>query len=75
MRPPFVNAQTGWLMKNLGLMAANLANLFAPEKITLAGEVPSCCPLLRQTIEQCFRQYALGWFNSMPIRRVSNGYP
>jgi N-acetylglucosamine repressor len=45
--------------KNLGLVAANLANLFAPEKIILAGEVPSCCPLVRQTLEQWFRQYTL----------------
>jgi N-acetylglucosamine repressor len=45
--------------KNLGLVAANLANLFAPEKIILAGEVPSCCPLVRQTLEQSFRQYTL----------------
>jgi N-acetylglucosamine repressor len=45
--------------KNLGLVAANLANLFAPEKIILAGEVPTCCPLVRQTLEQWFRQYTL----------------
>jgi predicted NBD/HSP70 family sugar kinase len=45
--------------KNLGLVAANLANLFAPEKIILAGEVPSCCPLVRQTLEQWFRRYTL----------------
>jgi N-acetylglucosamine repressor len=45
--------------KNLGLAAANLANLFAPEKIILAGEVPSCCPLVRQTLEECFRRYTL----------------
>ena len=43
--------------KNLGLVAANLAHLFAPEKIVLAGEVPSCCPLVRETLEQTFRQY------------------
>jgi N-acetylglucosamine repressor len=45
--------------KNLGLVAANLANLFAPEKIILAGEVPSCCPLVRQTLELWFQQYTL----------------
>jgi predicted NBD/HSP70 family sugar kinase len=45
--------------KNLGLVAANLANFFAPEKIILAGEVPSCCPLVRQTLEQWFRRYTL----------------
>ena len=43
--------------KNLGLVAANLAHLFAPETIILAGEVPSCCPLVRQMLEQSFRQY------------------
>jgi N-acetylglucosamine repressor len=43
--------------KNLGLVAANLAHLFAPEKIILAGDVPSCCALVRQTLEQSFRQY------------------
>jgi predicted NBD/HSP70 family sugar kinase len=45
--------------KNLGLVTANLANLFAPEKIILAGEVPSCCPLVRQTLERWFRQHTL----------------
>ena len=45
--------------KNLGLVAANLANLFAPEKIILAGEVPSCCPLVRETLDQWFRQFTL----------------
>ena len=45
---------------DLGLVTANLANLFAPEKIILAGEVPSCCPLVRQTLEQGFRRYTLG---------------
>lgn len=44
---------------NLGLLAANLANLFAPEKIILAGEVPSCCPLVRQTLEDGFRRYTV----------------
>jgi N-acetylglucosamine repressor len=43
--------------KNLGLVAANLAHLFAPEKIILAGEVPSCCSLVRQSLEESFRQY------------------
>jgi predicted NBD/HSP70 family sugar kinase len=45
--------------KDLGLVAANLANLFAPEKIILAGDVPSCCALVRDTIEQEFRRYTL----------------
>jgi predicted NBD/HSP70 family sugar kinase len=42
--------------RDLGLIAANLANLFAPEKILLAGEVPSCCPLVRDTLEDWFRR-------------------
>ena len=46
--------------KDLGLIAANLANLFAPEKIILAGEVPTCCALVRQRLEQGFRQHTLG---------------
>jgi predicted NBD/HSP70 family sugar kinase len=43
--------------QDLGLYTANLANLFAPEKIILAGEVPSCCPLVRETLEDWFRQH------------------
>jgi predicted NBD/HSP70 family sugar kinase len=45
--------------KHLGLVVANLANLFAPEKIILAGEVPTCCALVRQRLEQGFRQYTM----------------
>ena len=45
--------------KDLGLVAANLANLFAPEKIILAGEVPSCCPLVRRTLEEWFRRHTI----------------
>lgn len=45
--------------RDLGLIAANLANLFAPEKIILAGEVPSCCPLVRRTLEETFRRYTI----------------
>jgi predicted NBD/HSP70 family sugar kinase len=44
---------------HLGLVVANLANLFAPEKIVLAGEVPTCCALVRQRLEHGFRQYTL----------------
>lgn len=44
---------------DLGMLAANLANLFAPEKIVLAGEVPNCSPLVRQTMERTFREYTL----------------
>lgn len=47
------------LGENLGMVAANLANLFAPEKIVLAGEVPSCCLLVRQTMERRFRELTL----------------
>lgn len=46
--------------KDLGMVAANLANLFAPEKIILAGEVPSCCSLVRQALEEEFRRHTLG---------------
>jgi predicted NBD/HSP70 family sugar kinase len=45
--------------KNLGLVTANLANLFAPEKIILAGEVPACCPLVRRTLEEWFRRHTV----------------
>jgi predicted NBD/HSP70 family sugar kinase len=45
--------------RDLGLVAANLANLFAPEKILLAGEVPSCCPLVRERLEEGFRRHTV----------------
>jgi predicted NBD/HSP70 family sugar kinase len=45
--------------QDLGLIAANLANLFAPETILLAGEVPTCCPLVRETLEEWFRRHTL----------------
>ena len=45
--------------RDLGLVVANLANLFAPEAIVLAGEVPTCCDLVRQRLEQGFRQHAM----------------
>jgi len=48
-----------WLGAHLGMIAANLANLFAPEKIVLAGEVPNCCGLVRQTMERTFRELTL----------------
>ncbi len=44
---------------HLGMLAANLANLFAPEKIVLTGEVPNCSPLVRQQMERAFRQFTL----------------
>lgn len=43
----------------IGIIAANLANLFAPEKIVLAGEVPSCSMLVRNQIERNLRKFAL----------------
>lgn len=49
-------ADLGW---NLGILAANLANLFAPEKIVLAGEVPNCATIVRQTMERTFREFTL----------------
>ena len=44
---------------NLGMLAANLANLFAPEKIVVVGEVPNCWLVVRQTMERTFREYTL----------------
>lgn len=43
----------------LGMMVANLANLFAPEKIVLSGEVPGCSRMVRQQLETTFRTYVL----------------
>ena len=43
----------------LGILAANLVNLFAPEKIVLTGEVPNCSLLVRQTMERTFREFTL----------------
>jgi glucokinase len=45
--------------QDLGLIAANLTNLFAPETILLAGEVPTCCPLVRETLEEWFRRHTI----------------
>lgn len=47
------------LGERLGTIVANLANLFAPEKIVLSGEVPSCCSTVRQTLERTFREHVL----------------
>ncbi|MCU0915530.1 MAG: ROK family protein [Planctomycetes bacterium] len=44
---------------HLGMLAANLANLFAPESIILAGEVPRCCDLVSGAMERAFRQFTL----------------
>jgi predicted NBD/HSP70 family sugar kinase len=45
--------------RNLGLLTANLANLFAPAKIVLAGEVPRCCTLVRDAMQRAFRRHTL----------------
>jgi predicted NBD/HSP70 family sugar kinase len=45
--------------EDLGLVVANLANLFAPEKIVVAGEVPSCSAVVRERLQQGFRQHTL----------------
>lgn len=44
---------------HLGLVTANLANLFSPETIVLAGEVPGCCDLVSRKMEQTFRKFTL----------------
>jgi predicted NBD/HSP70 family sugar kinase len=44
---------------HLGLLAANLANLFAPERIVFAGEVPRSSPFLRRALEDAFRRHVL----------------
>lgn len=44
---------------HLGIILANLANIFAPELIILAGEVPTCSPLVREKLEATFRQTVL----------------
>lgn len=41
------------------MLAANLANLFAPEKIVLTGEVLSCSMVVRQAMERTFRELTL----------------
>jgi predicted NBD/HSP70 family sugar kinase len=45
--------------RTLGLLMANLAHLFAPEKIILVGEVPACSPRLRAAMEREFRRHLL----------------
>jgi predicted NBD/HSP70 family sugar kinase len=55
----FLREQLEQLGRNLGMIVANLATLFAPEKIVLGGEVPNCSFIVRQTMERAFRQYAL----------------
>ena len=55
----FLQTQLDQLGKHLGMIAANLANLFAPEKIVLTGEVPVCSQQVRQQMERTFRQFTL----------------
>jgi predicted NBD/HSP70 family sugar kinase len=43
--------------ERLGLVLANLANLLAPEKIVLAGEVPTSSALVRDALEAVFRRH------------------
>ena len=54
-----LRAQLEQLGTHLGMIAANLANLFSPEKIVLSGVVPDCSPIVRQTMERTFRQHTL----------------
>lgn len=56
---PLLQERLEELGSQLGMLAANLANLFAPEKIVLTGEVPTCSPLVRQSMERSFREYTL----------------
>jgi len=44
---------------HLGMVTANLANLFSPETIILAGEVPSCCERVSRKMERTFRKFTL----------------
>lgn len=43
----------------LGMMLANLANIFAPEKIILVGDVPNCSPHVRDHLDQAFEDHTL----------------
>ncbi|HEX3656669.1 MAG TPA: ROK family protein [Pirellulales bacterium] len=55
----WLHARLVQLGEHLGILTANLANLFAPEKILLVGEVPNCSAIVRQTMERTFRHYTL----------------
>ena len=44
---------------HLGMVTANLANLFSPEMIVLAGEVPNCCDLVTHRMERTFCKFTL----------------
>jgi predicted NBD/HSP70 family sugar kinase len=41
------------------MITANLANLFSPEAIVLAGEVPGCCHLVRDAMDRAFGKFTL----------------
>lgn len=55
----FLSERLEQLGTRLGMLTANLANLFSPEKIVLSGEVPYCCDLVRQNMERTFRRLTL----------------
>ena len=55
----FLQKRLEELGQRLGVIAASLANLFAPEKIVLAGEVPNSSMLVRNQIERNLRKFAL----------------
>ena len=54
-----LSERLGLLRTHLGMLAGNLANLFSPEKIVLAGEVCNCSQIVRQQMERTFRQYTI----------------
>ncbi len=55
----FLQTQLDQLGTHLGMIAANLANLFAPEKVVLTGEVPVCSQQVRQKMERSFREFTV----------------
>jgi len=59
------------LGSHLGMLAANLANLFSPEAIILAGEVPNLCGTVRLAMGDAFRKYTLPQI--LEITRLDNG--
>ena len=55
---------------HLGVLTANLANLFSPEIIILAGEVPRCCDLVYSAVERAFHKFTLPQI--LEITRLDN---
>jgi predicted NBD/HSP70 family sugar kinase len=51
--------QPDLLGAHIGVLAANPANLFSPEVIVPAGEVPRCCELVCHAVERAFRKSTL----------------